>query len=99
MACLASRIPYGQSITPDKLARINAAEQYLKAQGFAQVRVRCHEDVARIEVAPAEIAALVRPEVREPLARRLKEIGFAYVTLDLEGYRSGSMNEVLKTAP
>lgn len=97
MACLASRIPYGQSITSEKLARVNAAEQYLKARGFAMVRVRCHEEIARIEVAPAELAALVQPEVREPLARKLKELGFAYVTLDLEGYRSGSMNEVLQT--
>lgn len=95
LACLSSRIPYGQRITPEKLQRINEAERFLRQLGFPQVRVRCYEDMARIELPPADLAALVREDVRLALVQHCKEIGFTYVTLDLQGYRPGSMNEVL----
>jgi uncharacterized protein len=95
MACLASRIPYGQAITADKLARVNQSERFIRSLGFAQVRVRVHDDVARIEVGEAEIAALVAPEIRPRVVARLKEIGFKFVAVDLAGYRLGSLNEAL----
>jgi len=91
--CLSSRIPYGQEITPEKLARIEAAESFLYEQGFRQVRVRHDDGLARIEVSPAEIGQLLA--CREQVSRQLKSLGFTYVTADLEGYRPGSMDEVL----
>jgi uncharacterized protein len=91
--CLSSRIPYGQEITLEKLARIEAAESYLYEQGFRQVRVRHDDGSARIEVSPAEIGQLLAR--REQVSRRLKFLGFTYVSADLEGYRSGSMDEAL----
>jgi len=94
-ACLASRIPYGTAITRDALETIETAEDFLRNLGFAQVRVRHHEKVARIEVPAAEIAHLLDPILRARIAARLRELGYQYVTLDLEGYRTGSMNEVL----
>jgi uncharacterized protein len=94
-ACLASRIPYGNAITRDALAAIEAAEDFLRDLGFAQVRVRHHDKVARVEVPPVEIARLLDPVLRARVATRLRELGYHYVTLDLEGYRTGSMNEVL----
>jgi uncharacterized protein len=93
-ACLASRIPYGEGITLDKLRMIEMAEAFLSAQGFSQLRVRVHGPVARIEVLPAEIERVVH--LRSEIAQSLKMIGFSYVALDLEGYRSGSMDEVHK---
>lgn len=93
MACLASRVPYGQPITQGKLARIERAEYVLKDLGFAQCRVRDHETVARIEVPSAEIARVV--EHRETITKSLKAVGYSYVTVDLQGFRSGSMNETL----
>jgi len=95
LACLASRFPYGDRITPDALKRIETAEQYLIGLGFTQVRVRHHGKTARIEIPPEEFTSLLDPRTRSRIARRLKVIGFTYVTLDLQGYRSGSMNEVL----
>ena len=94
-ACLASRIPYGEEITPDKLKRVEAAEEFLHGAGFVQVRVRSHEDIARIELPQADIAAFMDGPYKQA-AKKLKELGFAYVTLDLEGYRTGSLNEALK---
>lgn len=91
--CLSSRVPYGQEITPEKLARIEAAESFLFEQGFRQVRVRHDGQAARIEVSPAEIGQLLAR--REQVSRKLKSLGFTYVSADLEGYRSGSMDEVL----
>lgn len=91
--CLSSRIPYGQEITPEKLARIEAAESFLYEQGFRQVRVRHDDGSARIEVSPAEIGQLLA--WREQVSRKLKSLGFTYISADLEGYRSGSMDEVL----
>ncbi len=94
-ACLSSRIPYGTSVTPERLAQIGGLEAELKALGFRQVRVRWHETIARIEVDVAEIGKLVAPGVRERIVAVGKRHGFAYVTLDLAGYRTGSHNEVL----
>ena len=92
-ACLASRFPYGEEITVERLARVERAEQYLMDLGFAQVRVRSHGDLARIEVSPADIPRLATRA--DAIAAMFKEFGFAYTTLDLLGYRTGSMNEVL----
>ena len=92
-ACLASRVPYGNEITPALLRQIDAAEQALHSNGFAQGRVRCHGNVARIEVPAAELSAAFA--VRSALLAGVKAAGFAYVALDLEGYRMGSLNETL----
>ena len=92
-ACLASRFPYGEEITEERLARVEQAEQFLMDLGFEQVRVRSHGDLARIELCSADIPKAV--EQRETIHAALKEFGFAYVALDLLGYRTGSMNEVL----
>ena len=97
-ACLASRFAYGETITAAKLARVEAAEDYLHGLGFAQLRVRVHgEDgaLARIELPADDIARLAAPELRAQVAQRLRGMGFAYVSLDLTGFRSGAMNEVL----
>jgi len=94
-ACLSSRFPYGQSITEEKLSMVSDAEKYLRGLGLIQFRVRHHETIARIEVLPEDIHILTNSPAREALTAKFKEIGFTYVTLDLEGYRSGSMNEVL----
>jgi uncharacterized protein len=96
MACLASRFPYGTKLTREGLARVDAAENYLRETcGLRQLRVRDHMPVARIEVPESELAALVAPDVRSRIVRRFKGLGYAYVTLDLAGFRSGSLNEVL----
>jgi uncharacterized protein len=92
-ACLASRIPYGSPITAAKLRQVAAAEDVLHELGFAQCRVRHHGDIARVEVEPEQIERAVG-ELRAELARRLRALGFTYVTLDLDGFRSGSMNEM-----
>ena len=92
-ACLASRIPYGSAVTHEKLSQVEAAEARLGALGLGQLRVRHHGRIARLEVEPRELALVL--ERRQRIARELKDLGFVYVTLDLEGFRSGSMNEVL----
>jgi uncharacterized protein len=94
-ACMSSRFPYGQSITEEKLKMVSEAEKYLRGLGLEQFRVRHHETIARIEVLPEDIHILTNSPTRDELLGKFKEIGFTYVTLDLEGYRSGSMNEVL----
>ncbi|MBX7247059.1 MAG: ATP-dependent sacrificial sulfur transferase LarE [Candidatus Sumerlaeaceae bacterium] len=94
-ACLSSRFPYGTQITREGLDRVAAAEEYLKGLGFAQVRVRHHDKLARIEVMPGDIARFADSELYEGVTTYLKSLGFSYVTLDLQGYRTGSMNEVL----
>ncbi len=94
-ACLASRLPYGETITREKLNRIEQAERLLHDQGFDALRVRDHGGLARIEVEAIRIEDLAREEVRVAITRELKGLGFAYVSLDLEGYRIGSMNEPL----
>ncbi len=88
-ACLSSRIPRGTRITEQKLQRVDQAERLLKEEGFRQVRVRNHEDIARIEVDPGEIPKILDPVQRDRLTRGLKALGFQFVTLDLEGYRRG----------
>ncbi|MBE0519017.1 MAG: ATP-dependent sacrificial sulfur transferase LarE [Thermoplasmata archaeon] len=93
--CLATRIPYGEEITAEKLARIEKAEAFLIRKGFEQVRVRSHGDVARIEVDQADIGRLVSIQLTAEVTAMFKSLGFVYVTLDMEGYRMGSLNEVL----
>jgi len=93
MACLSSRFPYGQTITAESLHRVGEAENYLRTHGFRVVRVRDHAGIARIEVMPDEMARFM--EIREDILAKFKELGFSYVTLDLMGFRSGSMDEVL----
>ncbi len=92
--CLSSRVPYGQKITPVKLIQIEGAEGFLHALGFRQVRVRHYGDTARIEVDGDEIGRLAK--LRNEVVSKLREFGFVYVTLDLDGYRSGSMDEALE---
>lgn len=98
-ACLSSRVPYGQMVTIEKLSAIDNAEIALKRLGFKQVRVRHHGDVARIEVAEEEMPRALDAEMARRMSEALKALGFKYVTLDLEGYRTGSLNESLKDQP
>ena len=95
LACLSSRIPYGEPVTEEALGMIEAAENVLRDAGFYEVRVRHHKNMARIEVGAEEFQKFFDEEVRESVARALRKIGYAYVTLDLQGYRRGSANEVL----
>ncbi len=95
-ACLSSRFAYGERITKEKLAMVEHAEQLLWELGFSQVRVRVHGNLARIETTAEEISRLVLKENRDTVTNRLTMLGFSYVTVDLAGYRMGSMNEVLK---
>ena len=95
LACLASRIPYGTVITAEKLKAIDQVENVLWKLGFKQLRVRHHGDIARIEVEPAELPRLCGPATRAAVVKAAKEAGFQYVAADLQGYRTGSMNEVL----
>jgi pyridinium-3,5-biscarboxylic acid mononucleotide sulfurtransferase len=94
-ACLSSRIPYGTPVTVDALRMIDRAEAFLKSIGFIQVRVRHHEEIARIEVDPAEMSKFFIGDLYDQVAGELKTIGYQYVTLDLQGYRTGSLNEGL----
>lgn len=90
MACLASRIPYGETLTAQKLSQVEQSEEFLRDKGFNQLRVRVHGKIARIEVLPEDFPKLIK--IREEISARLKELGFDYVTLDLQGYRTGSLN-------
>ena len=94
-ACLSSRFPYGTEINLERLDRIDRCEGLLREMGFKQFRVRYHNEVARIEVAPEEMYRLYDGHVKERIVEGFKEYGFTYITLDLEGYRTGSMNEIL----
>ncbi len=94
-ACLASRIPYGEEVTADKLRMVDEAENFLRDLGFAQVRVRCHGRAARIETEPGSIGRFLDPGLRAAVSERLRRIGFAFSSIDLEGYRMGSLNEAL----
>ena len=93
--CLATRIRYGETITPQKLRLIESAEAFLKSLGFRELRVRHHDNLARIELPVADIPRACEPAMRTEIERKLRELGYAYVTLDLRGFRSGSMNEIL----
>ena len=95
-ACLASRFPYGQPITKEKLFRVERAEQFLLNRGFTQLRVRCHDNVARIEVLPEDRARFLDDVFAKEVYDAFQSYGFAYVSLDLLGYRMGSMNETLR---
>lgn len=94
-ACLSSRFPYGQEITKEKLEMVDKAEQLLLDEGFRQVRVRHHGDIARIEVGESEIVKFFNTDFMHSVQERFKKFGFAYTALDLKGYRMGSMNETL----
>ncbi len=98
MACLASRFPYGTEITPPRLEQVQRSEESLRSLGFRQLRVRYHGEIARVEVDPADLSAFLREGVRARAVEILKEAGFTYVTLDLQGYRTGAMNESLPGA-
>lgn len=95
-ACLSSRFVYGETITEEKLGMVDKAEQLLLDMGFHQVRVRIHDKMARIEVTPQEIEKIIKEENRERIVREFKKYGFTYISLDLQGYRTGSMNETLE---
>ena len=95
MACLASRIPYGEPLTVEVLSKIEAAEDYLSTLGFSPLRVRSHEKMARIEIEPGQFEKLLDDKLQGEIVSRLKGLGYTYVTLDMAGFRSGSMNEVL----
>lgn len=94
--CLSSRIAYGVPVTIGRLSRVEKGEELLRDLGFREFRVRVHDELARLEIAPNEMERAMKLNVAEKLAEKFREIGFKYVTLDLQGYRSGSMNEVLK---
>jgi uncharacterized protein len=99
-ACLASRVPYGTEVTPERLALIERGEAALRDLGFRQFRVRLHDKLARVEISLDEMPRALAPEMASAIAERLKSAGFAYVTLDLQGYRQGSLNESLvQSAP
>jgi len=95
-ACLSSRFPYGNTITREKLTMVEKAEEYLREKGFRQVRVRHHENIARIEVASNELSDMLNIEKMKDISNFVKNLGFSYVALDMQGYRTGSMNEVIK---
>ncbi len=96
-ACLASRVPYGTPVTPEVLARVEQAEAALRALGFHQFRVRYHDALARIEIAAEELPRAFDPTTARLICERVKQAGFTFVTLDLEGYRQGSLNVLLKS--
>jgi pyridinium-3,5-biscarboxylic acid mononucleotide sulfurtransferase len=95
-ACLSSRVPYGTAVTPELLEKIDRAEAVLRALDFRQFRVRAHGELARIEIAPDELARGFEPDVSRQISEGVKSVGFAFVTVDLEGYRQGSLNSLLK---
>ena len=94
-ACLSSRLPYGTEVTPERLALVERGEAALRSLGFRQFRVRLHDKLGRIELAPEELPRAMTPEMAAAMSAALKGAGFAYVALDLEGYRQGSLNETL----
>lgn len=95
-ACLSSRFQYGEAITPEKLRRIDAAEAFVRGLGFRQFRVRHHDRLARLELPPEEMERLFEDGRHEAVVKRFRELGYHYVTLDLQGFRSGSANEILR---
>jgi uncharacterized protein len=97
-ACLSSRLPYGTEVTPERLRQVERGEEALRALGFAQVRLRHHGPLARVEIAPDELARALAPDMARRIVAAIKPLGFRWVSLDLEGYRTGSLNEVLTIA-
>jgi pyridinium-3,5-biscarboxylic acid mononucleotide sulfurtransferase len=94
-ACLASRIPYGTEVTPERLSLVERGEAVLRTLGFLQFRVRLHDSLARVEISPDELQRAMTPEIASEIAVKLKQVGFTYVALDLQGYRQGSLNETI----
>jgi pyridinium-3,5-biscarboxylic acid mononucleotide sulfurtransferase len=94
-ACLASRLPYGTEVTPERLSQVERGEEALRALGFRQLRVRHHGPLARVEIDPAELPRALDPEMARRISAALKPLGFRFVALDLDGYRTGALNEVL----
>ena len=94
--CLSSRIAYGVPVTIERLSKVERGEEVLRSMGFREFRVRVHAEIARLEIAPDEMQRVLNLEMTEKLAREFRQIGFKYVTLDLQGYRSGAMNEVIE---
>ncbi len=97
-ACLSSRLPYGTEVTPERLRQVEEGEERLRGLGFRQVRLRHHGPLARIEIAPDELGRALDPEMTRRMAAAIKPLGFRWVSLDLEGYRTGSLNEILTIA-
>lgn len=95
--CLSSRIAYGTTVTIERLTTVDRGEEIMRSLGFREFRVRHHDELVRLEIAPAELDRALRREVVDDLAQRFRALGFRYVTLDLHGYRTGAMNEVIKT--
>ncbi|MGH0031863.1 MAG: ATP-dependent sacrificial sulfur transferase LarE [Myxococcota bacterium] len=95
-ACLSSRLPYGTEVTPERLRQVEDGEEALRRLGFRQLRLRHHGDVARIEIDPAELPRALDPEMARRIHQAIKPLGFRWVSLDLEGYRTGSLNDVLQ---
>ncbi len=95
-ACLSSRFPYGTEITLERLKMVGEAEEFLRSLGFRTFRVRYHNDIARLELGSDESLRILDKKTKEAIIKKLKSLGFIYITLDLEGYRTGSMNELLK---
>jgi uncharacterized protein len=97
--CLSSRIPYGMAITPERLAQVASGERFLRDRGFRELRVRHHDQIARLELPLTDLPRLLDPELRAAVVDHFRRLGFAFVTLDLEGFRSGRLNEVVCAAP
>ena len=95
-ACLSSRLPYGTEVTPERLKQVEEGEERLRALGFRQVRLRHHGPLARVEVDPDELSRALEPEMARRITAAIKPLGFRWVSLDLDGYRSGSLNDVLQ---
>src|SRR5204862_358627 len=93
--CLASRIPYGLEVTEPRLKQVDQAEGVLRSLGFVEFRVRHHDTIARIEVRPEDVPRLAAEPVRSKVVKKLKALGFQFITMDLQGFRSGSLNESL----
>jgi uncharacterized protein len=94
-ACLSSRIPYGTTVTVEALRRIASAEQFLRSKGYKQLRVRHHDTIARIEVEDTELMSLMKEPIKTGISQYFKSIGYSYITIDIDGFRSGSLNEIL----
>ncbi len=97
LACLSSRFPYGTKITPERLRQVDDFEDGLRAMGFKQLRVRFHDTIARLEIDTPDLARVIAPGIRDRIVTLGKQLGFSYIALDLAGFRSGSLNEVLST--
>jgi uncharacterized protein len=95
-ACLSSRLPYGTEVTPERLLQVERGEENLRALGFRQVRLRHHGHMARVEIAPDELSRALEPTMAAAIVSAIKPLGFRWVSLDLEGYRTGSLNEILE---